>query len=212
MGLSSNTVIHFTNNLSNLKGRIKDKFQIRYCRETITGKQKVYDLLIPMVSFCDIPFSQIVNHIDSYGSYGIGLKKTWAEQNGLNPVLYLDRNSQLTENILEKLYSHLVSNKKTLSELDDDEKCHFDFIRYIKNYQGNLQRINKKAIQNYRFSDEREWRYVIDPKSKNPLFGNLKNASKEDITDGKKKMNEKIKDIRLEFIPDDINYIIIKNE
>lgn len=212
MGLSSNTIIHFTKNISNLKGVLTDGFKISYCRETINVKSKKYDLLIPMVSFCDIPFSQIISHIDSYGSYGIGLKKSWAEKKGLNPVLYLEKDSLLTENILENLYKHLTVSKTKITELDEDEKCRFDFIRYVKNYQGDLSRIGKKTIPNYRFSDEREWRYVIDPKLDYPLFGNLKNIAVDKISAAKKMQNKKIETERLTFTPEDINYIIIKNE
>ncbi|RXR18954.1 hypothetical protein EQG63_05780 [Flavobacterium amnicola] len=212
MGLSSNTVTHFTKSLSNLKGILTENFKVRYCREIINAKSKTYDLLVPMVSFCDIPFSQIVNHIDSYGCYGIGLKKKWAEECGLNPVLYLDKHSSLTENMLLHLYKHLTASKSKVTELDSDEKCRFDIIRYTKNYQGDLNRIGKKAIKDYRFSDEREWRYVIDPKLDYPLFGNLKNITVAKIPEAKNMQNKKIETERLQFTPEDINYIIVKYE
>ena len=78
MALSSDTLIHFTNSKEALKGILADNFKIKYCQETIKlhGVEEV--LHIPMVSFCDIPLSQIKNHISSYGNYGIGLSKKWA--------------------------------------------------------------------------------------------------------------------------------------
>lgn len=93
MGLSSNSVIHFTRKISSLKGILSNDFAIRYCLEEIHSQNEFIKLLIPMVSFCDIPFSQIITQVNSYGSYGIGLSKKWAESNGLNPVLYLEKNS-----------------------------------------------------------------------------------------------------------------------
>jgi hypothetical protein len=75
MGLSSNSVIHFTKNLKSFNGILSNNFEIRYCRETLITKNRTFDFLTPMVCFCDIPFSQIIDHIKNYGAYGIGLKK-----------------------------------------------------------------------------------------------------------------------------------------
>lgn len=214
MGLSSNTIIHFTKNFSNLKGILANNFKVSYCREKIISESKDVDYLIPMVSFCDIPFSQILNHINNYGSYGIGLKKKWAEEKGLNPVLYIEKKSILANSILSDLYEKLKGGRQKISDLTVDERKAFDIIRYLKNYEGRVERMNGKIIENYRFSDEREWRYVIDPEIEHSLFGNLKKAtlSPEDIKELKKIYNEDISHISLEFSPEDINYIIIKNE
>jgi hypothetical protein len=212
MALSSNTLIHFTKKLSNLEGILTNNFKIRYCRETIIANTKNYDLLIPMVSFCDIPFSQIINHIESYGCYGIGLKKDWAIRNGLNPVLYLENNSTLSNNIFHHLYDYLTEGKIKISDLTIEEKCRFDFIRYIKNYEGDLNRIGKKAIKKYRFSDEREWRYVLKPEINHLLFANIKKTVLSRISERKEFHSSKIEAEKLFFQPEDINYIIIKKE
>lgn len=215
MALSSNTLTHFTKTKSNLIGILKDNFKLRYCRETIETKKRKYDLLIPMVSFCDIPFSQILNHIENYGCYGIGLKKQWAEKNGLNPVLYVDQNSSLSNNFFEHIFTLHLKDDKKISELTIEEKYPYDIFRYLKNYQSDLKRIEKKTIKNYRFSDEREWRFVLNIESEQMLFGNiqLKDGDDEEfIKKGKNLFNKKIESERLCFEPEDINYIIIKSE
>lgn len=212
MALSSNTIIHFTKNFTNLKGILENNFKVSYCREKIISEDKENDCLIPMVSFCDIPFSQILNHINNYGSYGIGLKKLWAEDKGLNPVLYIEKKSVLANSILADLYEKLKSGKERISDLTLEERKAFDIIRYLKNYEGRVERMNGKVIENYRFSDEREWRYVIDPETEHSLFANLKKASPDRAIELKKKYNESISHIFLEFSPEDINYIIIKSE
>lgn len=212
MGLSSNTIIHFTKNFTNLKGILGNNFKVSYCREKIISENNQADYLIPMVSFCDIPFSQILNHVNNYGSYGIGLKKKWAEEKGLNPVLYIEKKSNLANSILSDLLEKLKSGRTRISELTAEERKAFDIIRYLKNYEGTVERMNGKMIENYRFSDEREWRYVINPETDHNLFGNLKRASPERIRELKKAYNEDISHFLLEFSPEDINYIIIKNE
>jgi hypothetical protein len=99
MGISTNAVIHFTNKIERLRGILTEGFKVKYCLEKNYVKGGQISAAVPMVSFCDLPLSEIKNHILKYGSYGIGLKKSWALTNGLNPVLYIDRNSDLGGNI-----------------------------------------------------------------------------------------------------------------
>lgn len=87
MPLSSNSLIHFTKNKSTLCGILENDFKIKYCLETINAKRHQYIGAVPMVSFCDIPLSEVKDHIKKYGAYGIGLSKQWGIKNGLNPVL-----------------------------------------------------------------------------------------------------------------------------
>lgn len=212
MALSSNSIIHFTKNITSLKGILTENFKLKYCRETIISKTSKIDLLIPMVSFCDIPFSQILNHIDNYGSYGIGLKKRWGESKGLNPVFYLEKNSGLSDNIINHLYERIRGEKGKMDELEEIDKYNFDFLRYIKNYEADLKRLNKVTVENYRFSDEREWRYVIPPLDKQ-IFVKLPNdVNNQKIKKLKEVINKTVEDTRLKFEPEDINYIIIKKE
>lgn len=89
MGLSSNSIIHFTNSSEALKGILRNNFRITYCKETIQLDKQTVTFHVPMVSFCDIPLFEIKNHIDSYGNYGLGLTKEWAIKNKLNPVIYI---------------------------------------------------------------------------------------------------------------------------
>ncbi|AZA57010.1 hypothetical protein EG350_07400 [Chryseobacterium shandongense] len=154
----------------------------------------------------------MLNHINNYGSYGIGLKKKWAEEQGLNPVLYIEKKSVLANSIFSDLFEKLKSGRERISDLTIEERKAFDIIRYIKNYEGRVERMNGKVTENYRFSDEREWRYVINPEIEHNLFGNLKKASSEKVKELKKIYNEDISHISLEFSPEDINYIIIRSE
>ena len=214
MGLSSNSIFHFTNSLRNLNGILSENFKLRYCRETIYREKDHFDFLIPMVSFCDIPFSQLFKQFSSYGCYGIGLKKSWAEKKGLNPVLYLEKNSHLSGNFLKQLYNSTIEAGSDLNNFTIQQKYMFDVFRYLKNYQGELKRFSKKNIKDYRFSDEREWRYVLSLEKEQLFLGNIKemNNSEMNIKSGKMILNDSINDERLDFEPEDINYIIIKKE
>lgn len=203
MGLSSNAVIHFTDNIEALKGILGNNFKITYCHERILLEDKQIDIMVPMVSFCDMPLSQVKEHIGKYGSYGIGLTKEWAEKQKLNPVLYIEKNSYLSRSI-RKVLDTFLGKHETLDKLKEEEKAILDVTRYMKNYQSDLVRANKPTLKDYRFYDEREWRYVLDY--------TLTNYPVASPDMSKTTLNNSIKNHVLEFEPDDIKYIIIQDE
>lgn len=206
MGLSSNSLIHLTKKKSSLLGILKDNFKIKYCFEQFTTPKGVFAAAIPMVSFCDIPLSEIKNHIRKYGSYGIGLKKKWGQQKGLNPVIYIDKHSTLGGNLRFGFENYF--REKKLTDYTPTDHALMDNLRYIKNYEHDLNR-NNVVIKNYRFSDEREWRYVPNHEEC-PNFALIPRFYKTD--EQKRNHNIAISHLRLTFKPDDINYIIVKKE
>ncbi len=109
-----------------------------------------------MVSFCDIPLPKIMNLIDNYEAYGLGLSKEWDKRKKLNPVLYVEQDSFLSRSY-EKILSRFVLEEAGVNEVTDPDKLAvLDVLRYIKNYEGSLTRSNIDYIPMYRFSDERE--------------------------------------------------------
>lgn len=204
MRLSSSSLIHFTKSKDSLKGILTDNFYVKYCLEKVKTPKGNIGNAIPMVSFCDIPLSSIKEHIEKYGSYGIGLKKTWGQKMGLNPVLYVDKNSSFANNAHSALIS--LVRGKDISSLTETESNLSDIIRYMKNYEADLK-TEKLDIKNYRFADEKEWRYVPNKEDAQMAFN-------ESLYKGafKKGINEEISHLRLEFKPDDINYIIINDD
>lgn len=82
--LSANTLFHFTNNIDNIINILTNEFSPRYCMESFEFLGGCdLEIAIPMVCFCDIPLSQIKNHIENYGGYAIGLSKEWGGQKEL---------------------------------------------------------------------------------------------------------------------------------
>lgn len=154
MGLSPSTLFHFSSK-DGLKGILANNFKIKYCLEKLNHKTKPVEIAIPMVSFCDIRISEITEHIEKYGQYGIGLSKEWAVEKGLNPVIYLNSSSDFATNLIDSL--RITSQDLNLPRSERVNNA--DVIRYSKVYEGPLIR-KGKTIEKYRFSDEREWRYV----------------------------------------------------
>lgn len=213
MTLSSNTLIHFTSSADKLKGILDNNFKLSYCKESYEMGGKERTLHVPMVSFCDIPLSQIKEHIKKYGDYGIGMTRAWARKNGLNPVLYMDKSSQLSasyHSALQYLFSAAV--QKGIAPLEVEHTNALvalaDILGYVKNYENDLVRKGDKT-HNYRFSDEREWRYVPASSSKKIWLVPGKTYEKPGEM---KKAAAFAENHLLKFEPNDIKYIIIKDD
>lgn len=199
MPLSTNSVFHFTKDIDSVKGILTSFFRIKYCLETIESKHRKIEYAIPMASFCDIPLSQVISHIDKYGGYGIGLSKSWAKRKGLNPVLYLEKKSTLLNDVL--IREKFENNQNQIVQ---------EFLAYTKNYEGQLFRNNEVAQKVYRFYDEREWRYCPSEKvlgSHRKIIHDTNNYKEQKIA-----INQSISNLVLKFALKDISYIIIKDE
>jgi hypothetical protein len=205
MGLSPSTLFHFTNK-EGLFGLLADNFKIKYCLEQISHNEQPVEIAIPMVSFCDIKISEISEHISKYGQYGIGLDKKWAVEKGLNPVIYMNSSSSFcndTINVIRK-----INQIDSIPPMDRYRLS--NIMRYTKIYEGELTR-QSETIPNYRFADEREWRYVPEMKE-NATFKHWLLKNEYDTAEKKRAANEKLSRERLYFNPNNIMYLIVKDE
>lgn len=212
MPLSANTLIHFTHDKEALKKILIESFRVFYCKESIVldGNPTVFH--VPMVSFCDIPLSEVKDHIAKYGHYGIGLTKAWGNKMGLNPVLYVASGSTLSASY-RLAYNHFARGRGGPGDGDPDnwtreQKAVVDVLRYIKNYEGNLVR-KGGTIANYRFSDEREWRHVPSYEVECDM---VVGGDYYAVPENKAAVDAAVVDLRLEFTANDIKYIIIDND
>ena len=228
------TLFHFTEKLDTLFEILDSSyFRISFAREFIQGQSTNRNFGIPMVSFCDIRLTQLTQHTESYGHYGIGLSKDWANENGLNPVIYMSKHSSVFDNYnleirrlkaeVNKLLKHLdeIKSSGTTSQLTNAKRKYdsailsykkiVDPLRYMKYYQATLKRRNGQEKPNYIFADEREWRFVPDIEKSigKPVIAASKNISTQD---GKRKYNEYYDDDRLPFSHKDIKYVIVEHE
>jgi hypothetical protein len=205
MPLSLNSVIHYTNHIDKLKGILSDKFRLFFCLETVTGQQVAF----PMVSFCDIPFSQIKAHTESYGSYGIGLSREWANNNNLNPVLYVNHNSHL-EQTLKRYQEKLMEESKTSGKVDlEMSQLNIQILAFVKSFKGIIDR-GTGPIEII-FYNEKEWRY-IPHRSEIQKIQSSFHLWGPNYMNHKDRANDSLKDLRLYFAIGDIEYIIVKCE
>jgi hypothetical protein len=213
--LYPNILFHFTSK-EGLFGILSSTFRVSYARELIIGPNNRRELGVPMVSFCDLKLSELHKFIeDDYGKYGIGLTKEWANRHNLSPVMYISRYSNLTDNIISGIdgfyrYLNSIDNMEQIDEQTKNYQNLLNIYRYIKNYEGEQHRPNKPSNLNYRFADDREWRYV--PDITNPDLRPFVPISSIRTKAQKSEMNEKVKHITLHFEPEDIQYLIVEKE
>lgn len=203
--ISAEALLHFTRSMARLTGILKNDFHPRYNLEKYRLGRHVVEAAFPLISFCDIPLSRLKNHISTYGYYGIGMTRAWAEKKGLNPILYLREGATLSR--------FMGAVMDGTAQTGTNEAVMISALRniraYIKQFEGDFYR-DGRWIRNVRFYNEREWRYVPEI-GEGELPAILK---KKDFMDRAvlRRAEAKLKKYRLDFEPDDIKYIIVRNE
>ena len=195
-----------------------------------------HSIQIAMVCFCDIPLSSLEYHMNVYSGYGIGMTKDWGLLKGLNPVLYINDNSDffrtfsgllnglgflstlVLEN-LEKISNELEISPQPPSLLTSGiflgtvhqqqflwNSIQENFIKQLKPYKCRGK--YKGEIENYSYYNEKEWRYVpwIEPGNKVRPVI-MKSLSQEEIHP----LNEQMKSHALKFEAKDIKYVIVEH-
>lgn len=61
--------------------------------EKIIASAGDIEAAFPMVSFCDLPFSEIGDYLKKYGGYSIGLSREWGIKNFFSTVWYCEPSS-----------------------------------------------------------------------------------------------------------------------
>lgn len=208
MVISANTLFHFTKDFSTLLSILKTKFYPRLCKERcLWEKSEDFIFAIPMVCFCDIPLSCISEHAAKYGGYAIGLKKTWAINQGVSPILYVHDNSLFINQCKEAFcWAVDLAHKDGSHSLERLSKVLSMFFM-MKQYEG--YQINKGNKEKIRFYDEREWRYIPPIFDKKLNFLHMCDFADQTNWDLLNKNNEQY---GVSFNPDVINYIIVEQE
>lgn len=236
MALSANTLFHFTDHVDKLDGILKNEFMPKYCLENhsefyfpIKLFGNYTERAVPMVCFCDIPLSQIHNHIEVYGGYAIGLKKSWGVTKQISPVMYTFPTSSSTDaikrsfsSLLEQVIQQELELRKSKSDrTDNSHKVQLmiaenleRIVSYCKPYEGKLYRNGNLLNQQAKFYDEREWRFVPDQSllDRFEIPSLLKKEEYLNVEERQKHESILSEKCRLTFEPDDIKYIIVNKE
>ena len=222
MQISSDSLYHFTDNIEIIKSILVDRFRGSYCKEVLNYKGEVNVFYIPMISFCDIPLKTYSNLGAIYGKFGIAMTKPWAIKQKLNPVLYIDKNSRLLENFVEALKGSSTTvniaskildtnqNKKG-AEITKNLTKSVEYLTYslyhTKHFQDNLPKLDNKE---YRFYDEREWRYI--PEFQCAVCELKKTEEEYLVWRGQSENKPLLEEVQLEYEYCDIEHIVVEKK
>src|SRR5574344_87043 len=190
--LSSDALFHYTHNGKTFDKILSKGLRYSYSYEFMplekTDKQNEegvsiikngHGLILPIISFCDIPISQSYFHRQRYGSYAISFNKEYLRSilpDTLNPIMYVSsKENALTLSRLkveaEKITNEYIADLVTKNSVDlvfmaynDKRPLQSKFLKeiasklycYFKPYEG-LDKNGKQII----YYNEKEWRAVL---------------------------------------------------
>ena len=217
--ISSNLLYHFTNNIDILISILENGFWPMTAIEDISFMMPKYEearVGIPMVCFTDIPIELADEHRNEYGKFGLGMKKEWGIKNGLNPICYMLKGSEIYN-----AYNHLqwVAQQNAL-KLDAGNKegpKTFEMMDAFMNYAGFIKEYSHDVTLNSKpFYDEREWRYLPPFKDAGVRIDGYCNRLMPQVVDNrqeKDKLNNHMKQkYTLEFAFDDLETIVVPDQ
>lgn len=203
MAISSNTLFHFTSKLSTVEAiLLSGGFWPKYCIEY--GWKKKF--AVSQCCFCDIPLANIKPHMETYGNYGIGMTKEWGIRKGISPVFYVLKNAQITRTL-----RNILSNAKQAGANIKDNEARL--ISMMKIYEGVNYRFEegleqRKQIKDYKYYNEREWRFVPELKGRTQI----KLIDSEAVFyETKNELDNTAKGELCTFTPSDVKYILVND-
>ncbi len=207
MAISANTLFHFTRKYETLINILMSKFYPRLCLESCLFSKNNEKWAVPMVCFCDIPLSNIAQHTQKYGNYAIGIKKNWAIDQGVSPILYVHDKSRFVEQCRNALEWSIEHDGIGEAIIDERIAQLMSMFYMMKPYEGEETIIGQR--HKIRYYDEREWRYIPPISDGKNIFLTEENYNNKSVRDDFNASNE---EYGVEFNPDAINYIIVEKE
>jgi hypothetical protein len=171
--LSSRWLFHNTTSFENLVGIIQNGFrpsigegetqiyqveinELYVLLEVFGYEHKTPDILkFPRCCFCDIPPNLSRIHKKRYGQYSVGLTKQWGINNGISPLFYVAKDTNV-HSILAALYAIYSSESKQPVYLDFPIMNIFTEIERLKYFIKPYM----DSKSGYKYYDEREWRFI----------------------------------------------------
>ena len=189
----SNSFFHYTKKYDVLVKILEQGFIGAYANEQYPKNNGTLGhLYIPMISFCDIPLSQLQYIV--YGNYAIGMSRGWGNTLPLCPVSYFpnSRRANFTR-FITHCFDDFHANKSLYAKI-------LGYVKPVNKYKENGYAVGLRK-DNY---IEREWRKIY---LKEWLESAEQYASFQEKTGGKL-LNHFI----AKFHSSQVDMIVVKNE
>lgn len=186
--ISSKTLFHFTSSLDNLKAILSGGIRYGMFAEKIPIRPHLA-YFVRGISFCNIPLSMVSEHVDWYGKYAIGLRRSLLREQGASPVFYVHSKTR-----------QLPKGSNAASLLQNNP-----FLCLMKQHYGTQFHKNKGEYVFKHFDNEKEWRICEGPTHIEP-YTTTDKLEKSRRTKDKNEKNYKALSIPV----DSIEYIILE--
>lgn len=164
--IQADTLFTFTSELDYLIAALKSSMlSPRYCEEDIrylriTNLKKI---AYPMKCFCDINLHRLGIHLEWYGYYGLAFSKEWGMNHGIQPIQYINPNSELRKDFIAAFSAAIKSDPLKENQIHQKMKNFLlHEMMYYKPYEGMMKNRNTGKRQKKCFTDECEWRFIPD--------------------------------------------------
>ena len=188
----------------------------RYCEEDISylGIEGFKRMAYPMKCFCDINMHRLETHLSWYGYYGIAFSKEWGMRNKIQPVQYINPESELCRDFSRTFSTALKIDSQRQSPSEQQMKsCLLHQLMYYKPYSGPFKNRVTGETEEKCFTDECEWRYIpeLDGTDFPPVYYDeqIFNAG---VMEYVSNSMVKVPEIALKFKYSDVKYIIVKTK
>lgn len=200
-------IIHVTKKFEYLESILStSSIRLSYCGEIFNvGTKRVSSAAHPMVCFSEYCISELPNKNVTYGEYGVAFTKEWAEKNSLNPVLYVEKTSQVAQGLSKLLEARQGKIKSMFFPFQlrmpvIQLKC---FTKNVRGYNSHFD------VDDFDFKTENEWRYVP---TKKKIGGNLISQNYSTYDKNREEHNRKLLDYPLPFNIDDLQCVFVSNK
>ena len=213
--IQADTLFNFTTELDHIITYITNKMvSPRYCEEDIRYLKipHLKKIAYPMKCFCDINLHRIEEHLQWYGYYGLAFTKAWGMQKQIQPIQYINPDSELRKDFTKAFSAALKSDVRKESKTQSKmENFLLHEMMYYKPYEGKMKNRNTGKIKKKCFTDECEWRYIPDVTRAGfmQVYFNEDILNAGGLNDISNSMSG-IREISLNFDYADLKYIIVK--
>jgi len=200
----NNVLIHFTDTFEKLASIIQEShFRLKYCKEefVITNDETVSKNVHPMVSFSEQNLKELHTKEITYGKYGIALHSSWVVKNNIQPVMYIEKNSEVAKSL-----ALLLKHRRSLPKGNKLRTPIMTIRGFVKNTIGYNSYLDR---QDFVFKTENEWRYFP---TKNQIGNGFISESRNTFNRSQEQYNNRLLAYPLRFKHNEILKIFCDSE